>query len=262
MYPFDLNRFKFLTDQPDETWPTCLNCQKNGKCCPGPPSRHTFKDSKPARSPEGSNDSGESRPAQGTLICVRVYCVADSTTDHRSRRLTQLQERYTDNGSVVHKFRISHSTPSQSRRPSRSASASTASASPPASPFLRQPSPSQHHELAHALVIAMTSGSTGIRLSVFGPFIQEVPSRIGHNPALDAAVAVLVYAHKSLLQKKVANEIVNPNLYLRAIKTLQLSLEDPTQGLSTNTLCASVLLSLVEVRARNTTKFAMIDPLL
>jgi hypothetical protein len=30
--------------QCDETWPTCLNCQKNGKCCPGPPARHTFKD--------------------------------------------------------------------------------------------------------------------------------------------------------------------------------------------------------------------------
>jgi hypothetical protein len=254
LYPYNLNTLKFLTNQLDETWPTCLNCQKNGKCCPGPPSRHTFKDSKPARSPEGSNDSGESRPAQGTTIFVHTYCVVDLTAAHRSRRLTQLHERFADNGSVVHKFRISNSIPSQSRRPSRSASASTASASPPASPFLRQPSPSQHHELAHALVLAMTSGSTGIRLSVFGPFIQEVPSRIGHNPALDAAVAVLVYAHKSLLQQKMANEIVNPNLYLRAIKTLQLSLEDPTQGLSTNTLCASVLLSLVEVRAQNITR--------
>jgi hypothetical protein len=28
----------------DETWPTCSNCQKNGKCCPGPPARHTFRD--------------------------------------------------------------------------------------------------------------------------------------------------------------------------------------------------------------------------
>jgi hypothetical protein len=32
----------------DETWPTCLNCQKNGKCCPGPPARHTFKDLGPS----------------------------------------------------------------------------------------------------------------------------------------------------------------------------------------------------------------------
>ncbi|KAJ4375299.1 hypothetical protein N0V83_002385 [Neocucurbitaria cava] len=86
-------------------------------------------------------------------------------------------------------------------------------------------------------------------MSVFGPFIREVPSRIGHNAALDAAVAVLVNAHTSLIHKKMSNEIVSPELYIRAIKTLQTSLEDPQQGLSTNTLCASVLLGLVEALA-------------
>lgn len=86
-------------------------------------------------------------------------------------------------------------------------------------------------------------------MSVFGPFIQEVPARIGHNAALDAAVAVLVNAHASLLhKKKTCMAIVSPQLYLRAIKTLQTCLEDPELGMSANTLCASVLLSLVEVR--------------
>jgi hypothetical protein len=84
-------------------------------------------------------------------------------------------------------------------------------------------------------------------MSVFGPFICEVPSRLGHNPALDAAAAVLVNAHTSLVHKKTSMEIVSPQLYLRAIKTLQTCLEDPHQGMSANTLCASVLLSLVEV---------------
>ena len=70
---------------------------------------------------------------------------------------------------------------------------------------------------------------------MFGPFIQEVPARIGYNPALDAAVAVLINAHTSLIYKKTSNDIVSINLYLRAIKTLQSCLE------------ASVLLGLVEV---------------
>jgi hypothetical protein len=86
-----------------------------------------------------------------------------------------------------------------------------------------------------------------VRMSVFGPFIREVPARLGHNPALDAAVAVLVNAHASLVQKKTALEIVSPQLYLQAIKTLQTCLEDAQQGMSPNTLCASVILSLVEV---------------
>jgi hypothetical protein len=84
-------------------------------------------------------------------------------------------------------------------------------------------------------------------MSVFGPFIREVPARLGHNAALDAAVAVLVNAHNSLVQRKTALEIVSPQLYLRAIKTLQTCLEDAQQGMSSNTLCASVILSLVEV---------------
>jgi hypothetical protein len=84
-------------------------------------------------------------------------------------------------------------------------------------------------------------------MSVFGPLIQEVPSRIGHNAALDAAVAVLVDAHTSLVNKKSSLDIVSPHLYLRAIKTLQLCLEEPQESISANTLCASVLLSLVEV---------------
>lgn len=85
-------------------------------------------------------------------------------------------------------------------------------------------------------------------MSVFGPFIQEVPSRIGHNPALDAAVAVLIDAHTSLMYKNTSNDVVSINLYLRAIKMLQGCLEDSQEGMSTNTLCASVLLGLVEVR--------------
>jgi hypothetical protein len=167
-------------------------------------------------------------------------------TDPKGRRLTQLNEKYAENGSVQHRFRIS---PRGTERSTRSSHRSIAnSLSPPRSPFFRQPSPSQHHELARALVAATTTGSSGHRMSVFGPFINEVPSRIGHNAALDAAVAVLVNAHTSLVYKKTASEIVSPHLYLRAIKTLQTCLEDPLLGMSTNTLCASVLLGLVEVR--------------
>lgn len=88
-------------------------------------------------------------------------------------------------------------------------------------------------------------------MSAFGPFIREVPGRIGHNPALDAAVACLVRAHSVLVHKKHTTEIANPELYLRAVQTLQMCLEDPLQHASPNTLCASVLLGIVEVSISN-----------
>jgi hypothetical protein len=179
----------------------------------------------------------KSYPSLGRLLMA--------TTDQQYRHLTQLNEKYAENGSVLHKFRISYKSTSFGNRSPRRFS--TLSLSPSISPFLKQPSPSEHHELARALIAATTTGSSGVRMSVFGPFIREVPSRLGHNAALDAAAAVLVNAHTSLVHKKLALGIVSPQLYLRAIKTLQTCLEDPHQGMSTNTLCASVLLSLVEV---------------
>src|SRR5690242_1731722 len=176
-----------------------------------------------------------------------------SRTDQNRRFLTQIHEKAFADGSTSHKFRISSQRDtSHPRKPaSRSASMSTASLSPscsPRSPFLRQPSPSQQHELSRALIASISaSGSIGLQMSLFGPFIQEVPSRIGHSPALDAAVAVLINTHKSLMYKQTSNNVVGINLYLRAIKTLQSCLEDSREGMSTNTLCASVLLGLVEV---------------
>ncbi|KAJ8109022.1 hypothetical protein OPT61_g7757 [Boeremia exigua] len=223
----------------NETWPSCLNCQKNGKCCPGPPARHTFKDLGPSLM-TGANS------VQTTKSHLAV-------PDNR-QCLTQVNERSFADGSVSHKFRISpqRNTSHQRKPAGRSGSTSSASLSPsrsPRSPFLRQPSLSQQHELSRALVAAITAGSVGLQMSVFGSFIQEVPARIGHNPALDAAVAVLINTHASLMYKKTSNDIVSINLYLRAIKTLQGCLEDSREGMSTNTLCASVLLGLVEALA-------------
>lgn len=84
-------------------------------------------------------------------------------------------------------------------------------------------------------------------MATFGPFMFEIPRRIGHNAALDAAAACLVHAHSALVQRKPATEVAPPRLYLPAVQALQTSLENPREGMSSNTLCASVILGLVEV---------------
>jgi hypothetical protein len=162
------------------------------------------------------------------------------------------------------KFRISNQTSQLERRPPRTTSHTPTRTnttprslshnlgpknSPPQATFPRQPSPSQHNELARSLVNALNTGNFGLRMSTFGAFIQNVPARIGHNAALDAAAACLVNAHSSLVHKKNAREILNPRLYLRAVVTLQNCLETEIQDMSSNSLCASVLLGLVEVSA-------------
>ncbi|KAF2640029.1 hypothetical protein P280DRAFT_490424 [Massarina eburnea CBS 473.64] len=211
----------------DETWPNCINCQKNGKCCPGPPARHTFKDFEPRTNSEDS-----------------LGVVANS----QNKKLTQLNERWSDNGAVAHKFKIIQR---KQRKLSRSLQSSkgTSPAQSPRSFLSRLPSLSRHQGLAQAFVEALGTGGAGHRLSVFGPFIRDIPGRIGYNTALDAAVGCLVDAHSTLVHLNVPREIVNPELYLRAVQTLQNNLEDPQQGLSSNTLCATVLLGIVEALA-------------
>jgi hypothetical protein len=165
----------------------------------------------------------------------------------QNRSLTQLNEKWSENGAVIHKFRISLRGQERPRKPSRSPRLPSSSPSQsPQSPFYRQPSPSQHQELARALHEALGTGGAGHRMSAFGPFMREVPGRIGHNAALDAAVACLVYAHSSLVHQRHGSEIANPQLYLRAVQTLQTTIASE-QGRSSNTLCASILLGLVEV---------------
>jgi hypothetical protein len=248
MTPFSIVGYTWpcVNHPEDETWPNCLNCQKNSKSCPGPPARHTFKDLGPKLSTSAVSVAPDEHPTNpGRSESLQCRSLLTGVLDQQCKHLTQINERYAENGSVLHKFRISHRGPTLPKKSLRRSSSK--SLSPPKSPFIRQPSPSQHHELARALIAATTTGNVGVRMSVFGPFIREVPSRLGHYPALDAAAAVLVNAHTSLVHNKTALEIVSPHLYLRAIKTLQSCLEDPLQGMSSNTLCASVLLSLVEV---------------
>jgi hypothetical protein len=237
--------YKCLTlHQCDESWPSCINCQKNGKFCPGPPARHTFKDLGPSLS-TGSTPIASS-PEEG-LYSENSEVTASQ--DPKRKRLTQLHEKWSKSGAVVHKFRISNKEPRRQKKSSQSPILTPDSTPPrsPQPPLLRHPSPSQQQELSRALIDALSTGSIGHRMSAFGPFIREVPARIGHNAALDAAAACLVNAHSSMVQRKSAHEIAHPRLYLRAVQNLQTCLEDPQQGMSSNTLCASVLLGLVEV---------------
>ncbi|KAF2739538.1 hypothetical protein EJ04DRAFT_549217 [Polyplosphaeria fusca] len=218
----------------DETWPACLNCQKNGKCCPGPPARHTFRESGLKLATNPATTTFEDPP--GIL-------------PQKSKRLTQLTAKWSENGAVFQKFRISNKAhgPHLRTSPVSPHRTSDSASSPPTLP--RLPSPSQHQDLSRAFVDALCVGGAGHQMSAFGPFIRDVPARIGHNVALDASVACLVNAHSSMVHKRRANEIVSPRLYLRAVQALQTCLDDPCQGMSSDTLCASVLLSIVEALA-------------
>jgi hypothetical protein len=120
------------------------------------------------------------------------------------------------------------------------------------------PSPSEQDRLAAALVGALGITAEGYRLQCLGVFISDLPSRIGHNPALDVAVACLLQCHSQLLY----NAAISPHPavaflrdgqklpsseYMKALRTLQEVIEHPVLGTSTETVCATLLMSHYEV---------------
>ena len=157
--------------------------------------------------------------------------------------------KWKPNGAVAHTFTFTPKLPPKflrtiSTKPTKSTPTRRSQAT-----IYKSPTPSPQQNLARALHEALETGGAGHQMAGFGAFIRDIPSRIGHNTALDTAVACLVNVHSTLVRQKDTNDIVNPQLYLRAVQTLQTNLGDHQKGLTSNTLCASVILGIVEALA-------------
>jgi hypothetical protein len=163
--------------------------------------------------------------------------------------LSHLKAKRHDTGAVFLKFRLSPTEDEQKhiKRPSNGISTVAHVLALPTPQLYNPFSAVPHDGLARLLVEAMESDNIGYSISDFGSFMQEVPRRVGHNAALDAAVICLIHTRSAVITTKSLNDLETPKNYLAAVQKLQHRLEDRIDGMSPNTLCAAVLLSLVEV---------------
>lgn len=160
-----------------------------------------------------------------------------------------------DAGAVVLKFRLA-STGDEEWRSKRPPEICSIAAHPSTLPITNPCGPLRtplYDGLARALIQAMETDGTGYSISDFGYFMHSVPFRVGHNAALDAAVACLLRTRSDLVSNRSLSNSQTPRYYLTAVQRLQQSLEDRVEGMSSNTLCAAVILSLVEVSKLNRT---------
>ncbi|ETI25975.1 hypothetical protein G647_02752 [Cladophialophora carrionii CBS 160.54] len=120
------------------------------------------------------------------------------------------------------------------------------------------PSTTDQNKLASAFAAALKTGPRGYQLQCLGNFICSVPSRIGHNPALDAAVACVLEAHSNLVRNAtglphsavatLSGERPLPSSeYMRALRILQEVIEHPVLGFSSETVCATILMTHYEM---------------
>lgn len=83
---------------------------------------------------------------------------------------------------------------------------------------------------------------------VAGPSICFFPQRLGQSAALSDATACFLGAHHAaLLQRRDPDAFIDPRGYWRALRSLQLAINDPRERYSANTLAATALLQRMEV---------------
>jgi hypothetical protein len=120
------------------------------------------------------------------------------------------------------------------------------------SPPLARPPSTIPGNIARRLALENLSPDVPMRLQLclFGSYIRFIPSRIGHNKALDLAVSCLCQAHSMRLQPEPNQDIIlkGNKLYGVALKTLQQSLSNPALAFEPELLCATELLATYEVR--------------
>ncbi|KAL0258555.1 hypothetical protein SLS55_006052 [Diplodia seriata] len=114
---------------------------------------------------------------------------------------------------------------------------------------LPQPLPLSGVEiLTSRLVATLNEEGPSNQIKLFGPFIGEVPRRLGSTTALNDATACLTTTHDAIIRKH-SKTSINPQLYAKALKSLHAAIQDPVQVKSTSTLCATVLLAITEAYA-------------
>ena len=87
----------------------------------------------------------------------------------------------------------------------------------------------------------------------FGPFLEEVPRRLGTNEALDAASDALITAYTGFCAGEVAPSPEVLGKHSRALNSLRRCLDDPVKAHSSETLCAIMMLLIHQVRGMTNT---------
>ena len=88
-------------------------------------------------------------------------------------------------------------------------------------------------------------------LYTFGGYLAEIPCRLGTNEALDASARALVVAYEWYCTGSALPSFTVSKSFSKALRALRLCLEEPAKAQSSETLCAIMIIMIVQVgRAR------------
>ncbi|XP_044717631.1 fungal zn(2)-Cys(6) binuclear cluster domain-containing protein [Hirsutella rhossiliensis] len=132
--------------------------------------------------------------------------------------------------------------------PSDFAAAAAAASSPApgihGSPPPSRPLSNQTTRTSGAIVSVLQISDPRYDLFAFGPFIKDIPSRLGTHAALDASADALASAFSCVHTRCITPESLAK--YARALRSVQNSLQSPATAYSEQTLCAIYFIMLCQ----------------
>ncbi|KAJ9160958.1 hypothetical protein NKR19_g2766 [Coniochaeta hoffmannii] len=199
----------------DENWPRCGNCTRSNQECSGPPKGVKFVQNNCHSARGNSRLSNSPVPRSqapspcGTLVDVKLQSTADGT-------------------GTFHQMKIIRDV---SGRP-------------------REITPTSEEKLAAKLAQAMAASETsghGNALVLSHEVLGLMAARISESSALSDALGCLLATFGNLKRALPFQDLIDLHTYGKALKSLQKSLKDPAQQLSTATLAALTVLYQIEV---------------
>jgi hypothetical protein len=109
--------------------------------------------------------------------------------------------------------------------------------------------PSSNSESLAADLVSRLNGikEVGYQLQALGEYFPYLPSRVGHNPALDAALRCLLGAHQNILSWKSTSFDEDLKKYIYALSLIRRDLDRLQSRTPSETVCAAMMLSTYEV---------------
>ena len=222
-------------DQCDKTRPTCLNCRKRGDACGGFQANYKFVD-------QASLWTGKSTER----VKRRDSCIATTQVVKLAPLCHEQDDLYGETQVVPHssplQSRLAHGgIPSDLRKGFEL--------------LIRTPLAAYYFGRPNAAVFwtldANTAGTSISRTidhdATLTTYLTYIPSRLGHDQALDDAAASLLRAVAGLSDLGNARPLQECMLsYSCALRSLQVALNDGAQAVTSETLCAVMLLGVFD----------------
>ncbi|EHK44546.1 hypothetical protein TRIATDRAFT_285163 [Trichoderma atroviride IMI 206040] len=194
---------------PNRKWPTCTPCFRVDAVCSGPSTEVKFVHNGVHATTNGTDVEVPVKSTKPQLRC--------STPFHA---IVAINSRDVPGGSSYSVLRLS-------QEPRRSLTTVA-------------------DRLAATLVRHLEHGSDSAFLLTLG-HIKFVPARVGASPALRDCVAMLCSSWANFRRALPVEQIINSQTYGKALRSLQIALNDERQQLSAETLAAVTIMERVEI---------------